>query len=136
MCLRCVKGQPPQWMHDRSSDDAGSLGWLVGEHVGEHVIKPKLRSFRGRKRRTGKQKRKSAGAGGLPGRDFARRRRRRSDGESRVVCRFTYSPARPLFHLNRFIAPLPRFSPRVPLILSPPLILVVLSRDQLCQAVQ
>ena len=64
MGVRCIDGE--QWeleriMMEGSSNDAGSVSWLVGEHV----IKPKMRSSRGGKRRTGKQRRKSAGAGGF-----------------------------------------------------------------------
>lgn len=70
-------------MHDRSSDDAGSLSWLVGEHVGEHVIKPKMRTFRGHKRQTGKQKRKSAGVGGASGPGF------RAEKEEKKRCKVT-----------------------------------------------
>jgi len=40
-----------RWLHDRRSDDAGSVGWRW--MVGENVIKPKMRTVSGRGLRAG-----------------------------------------------------------------------------------
>ena len=130
---QCVEGYLPQWLPDRSNDDAGPLGplgwrWLVGGHV----IKPGMRTIRGRKRWTGKLRRGGRvrevcePASWVRGREGGERRRRRSDGDGDRVtsCCSTLTPTintRSLLHPIRLIAPLPRFSlsvvPYLPLLL-------------------